>query len=100
MENNGRVKSNALIAHLDMNCVVGPNLEADIDPIDMGMLNRVEQQFANRLKEQDANITCRRVGAGVGGYIHDNAVLFLRSSCQPCQGGRQSTKVQYGREEI
>jgi len=57
MENNGRVKPDTLVAHVDMNCVVGTNLEADVDPIDMSVLNRVEQQLANRLKEQDANIT-------------------------------------------
>ena len=57
MENNGRVKPDTLVAHMDMNDVAGPNLKDDTDPIDMGVLDRIEQQLADRLKEQDANIT-------------------------------------------
>jgi len=43
MESNGWVKPDALVAHLNMNGVVVPNLEFDIDLIDMGVLDRVEQ---------------------------------------------------------
>ena len=100
MEGDGRVKPDALVAHLDMNGVVWPNLEVDIDPIDMGVLDRIEQQFADRHKKQDANITCRWVGSGVGGHTHDDAVLLLCPFRQPCQGGRQATNVQHGRKEI
>jgi hypothetical protein len=57
MESKGRVKPDALVANVDINGVVGRNLDIDIDPIDMGVLDRVEQQLADRLKEQDANIT-------------------------------------------
>ena len=69
MESAGRLKPDTLIAHLDMNDVTGPDCEVDVDPIDMGVLHCVEQQLADRLKEQDANITCLRVGSGVGGGV-------------------------------
>ena len=77
-----------------MDGVVGPKLELDIDAIDMGVLNRVEQQFANCFKKQDANITWLRVSAGVRGQIHDNSELLLGPFSQPCQGCWQSTHMQ------
>src|SRR6266571_3545886 len=86
IESSGRVKPAALIAHLDMNGVIGSEFELDIDAIDMSVLDRVEQQLPDPFKEQNANITCLRVGSGVGGHIHDEVVLFLHSPCQPCQG--------------
>src|SRR5262249_60151222 len=89
MDGTGRVEPDALIAHLDMNGVTGPECEVDIDPIDMGVFDRVEQQLADPLKEQYANITCLRVGSGVGGHPHDHVVLLLRPFCQPCQSCRQ-----------
>src|SRR5215831_12814448 len=84
MKNNARVKADTLVAHLNMNGVVAPNFELDIDLIDMAVLDRVEQKLADRLKEQDADIICLRVGSWVGGHIHDDVVLFLRPSGQPC----------------
>src|SRR5262249_9038755 len=100
MVSNGRVKPDTFIAHLDADGVSGPECQVDIDSTDMGMLDRVEQKLADPLKEQDANITCLRVGSGVGRHIHHDAVLLLCSLCQPCQGGRQATDVQHRREEI
>src|SRR5215475_5954017 len=95
-----RLKPDTLIAYLDMNGVTGPDCDLDIDPIDVGVLDRVEQKLADRLKEQNANTICLRVGSGVGGHTHDDVVLLLRPFCQPCQGGRQAANVQHRGKEI
>ena len=89
MESNGRVKPDALVAHVDMNGVVGPNLEVDIDPIDMGVLDRVEQQLADRLKEQDANITCRPGWLG-GRRSHSRRLRTALASVLPTMPRRQA----------
>src|SRR5262245_3058635 len=78
IESHARVKPDALIAYLDVNGVIGHECEVDIDSIDLGVLDRVEQQLADRLKEQDANIACLRIGSGVSGHTHNHAVLLLR----------------------
>src|SRR5215831_20520171 len=77
VERSARVKPDALIAHLDVNGVTGPECEVDVDPIDMGVLDRVEQQLADALKEQDTDITRLRVCSGVGDHTHDDVVLLL-----------------------
>jgi hypothetical protein len=81
MKGSGRVKSDALIAHLYLNGVAGSECELDTDLVDMGVLDCVEQQLADGFKEQDANFSCLQVGLRVGGDIHDNAVLLLCPSC-------------------
>ena len=81
MERSAWIKPDAVVAHLDVNGVTGSECEADIDPIDTGVLDCVEQQFADGLEEQDANVTCRRVGLRLGGDIDDNVVLLLGPSC-------------------
>src|SRR5215510_6538655 len=93
IQGRARVKSDAPIAHLNVNTVIGAESEADIDAIDMGVLHRVEQELADALKEQDANIAGLRVRSGVSGHTHDDVVLLLRSFCQPYQSGRQATNV-------
>ena len=83
MKGGGRVKSDALIAHLYLNGIAGSKCKVDIDPVDTGVLDRVEQQLAHGFKEQDANFSCLRVGQRVGGDIYYNVVLLLRPFCQP-----------------
>src|SRR5262245_22576671 len=81
MESVDRVKSDTLIAHQDVNGVIGIECEVDIDPIDMSVLDRVEQQLADRLEEQDANVTSLRVGERVGAHSHDDVVVLVRPFC-------------------
>src|SRR5262245_15674521 len=81
IKGNARVKSDAVIAHLDVNDVIWIEREVDIDPIDMGVLDRVEQQLADRFKEQEAHIVCLGVGQGGSRYTHDDAVLLLGTFC-------------------
>src|SRR6516162_4598377 len=100
VERGARIKPDAVIAHLDMNGVTASECELDIDPVHAGVLDCVEQQFADALEEQDASVTCVGIGLRVGGDIHENAVLLLCSSCQPCQGGGQATDMQDRRKEI
>src|SRR5262245_41308239 len=100
VETDTRIKPDAVIAHLDVNSVTGSECELEIDPVHAGVLDCVEQQFADALEEQDASVTSIRVGLRVGGDIHENAVLLLCSSCQPLQSCRQATDVQDGRKEI
>src|SRR5215831_7228407 len=66
IRSGSRLKPDALVAYLDMNGVVGPKLQVDIDSIDMSVLNSVKQQFANGFKEQDADVACFRVRPAVG----------------------------------
>ena len=47
VEGNARVKSDAVIAHLDVNGVIWTERQVDIDPIGMGVLDRIEQQLAD-----------------------------------------------------
>jgi hypothetical protein len=100
MKSNGRVKPDAFIADLDTNGVIGPEREMDIDTISVGVFNRVEYQFTDRLKEDDASVTRRGVGVRVRAHSNHDAVLILRPSCEPFQGGRETTQLQHGRKEI
>ena len=82
-----RLEADALIGHGDAQLVGGVERELQRHPIRLGVLDRIEQEFSDRLEEQRADLLAPGIGTRVGADPDVDLVLVLGPVGEPRQCG-------------
>ena len=82
-----RIEATALVSDRDAERFIRADREIDRDPVDLGVLDHVEEELPYRSEEQRADVLSIGIGARVGRDRDLESVLRPRPVRQPVQGG-------------
>ena len=95
-----REKSGASVGNRQADFFVGRQRQPDLGATRLGVLDHVEQQFAGRLEEQNANFLALRLRLGIDVDLDFQAACLFHVSAKPFDGHHQAGFVKDGWAEL